>query len=118
MPTFPAYAKIELGSFGEKRDSAVLRTTMESGPPRQARINSRVMVTRSCTIWCDSKADYLAFVAWFKTTLQEGALWFDWTDPVSGTVKQARFVGEGLEAQTVNAAFGFWKMTLKIETWG
>ena len=57
-------------------------------------------------------------MAWFKTTLQEGALWFDWTDPVSGTVKQARFVGEGLDAQTVNAAFGFWKMTLKIETWG
>lgn len=118
MPSFPGFAKIELGGFGERRASALLRTEMESGPPKQVRVNSRVMVTRQCTIWCDSKADYLAFVTWFRVDLQEGALWFEWTDPVDGVVKLARFVGEGLPAEALNAAFGFWRMVLKIETWG
>lgn len=117
MPTLPAYAKILLAGFAEQRESALLRTEMESGPPKQAKVKSRVMVTRPATISIETKADYLSFVDWFAHDINEGAAWFDWTDPVSGTTRQARFVGGGLDATPV-AGLRHWMIKTKIETWG
>lgn len=117
MPTFPAYARIARSGYSEQRESALLRTEMESGPPRQARIKTRVMITRPITIRLDTKAHYLAFIAWFSTELGEGAAWFDFPDPISGTAKPARFVGGGLEG-TPGAGLSFWEIKTKIETWG
>lgn len=118
MDTFPAYAKLLFDGYAEQRESALLRTEMESGPPKQARIKTRVMVTRPVSIWLQSKADYLSFVAWFSDTLDEGAGWFDFADPVSGTTRQARFAGGGLDAQPVQASLTDWTVKAKIETWG
>ena len=117
MATFPAYAKLLSNGFAEQRESALLRTEMESGPPKQAKIKSRVMVTRPVTILLQSRADYQSFVEWFSTAINEGADWFDWRDPVSGATKQARFVGEGLEA-TASGALCLWSINAKLETWG
>ena len=116
MPTFPSYATL-IDGYSEQRESALLRTEMESGPPKQAKIKSRVMITRAVTILLETRSDYLAFIAWFSNDIDEGAAWFDWTDPVSDTVKQARFVGEGLEAAGANA-LSSWSITAKLETWG
>ena len=117
MATFPAYAQLLATGFAEQRESALLRTEMESGPPKQAKIKSRVMVTRPVTILLSSKADYQSFVEWFSTAIDEGADWFDWRDPVSGAVKQARFVGGGIEA-TPSGVFSAWTINTKIEAWG
>ena len=117
MPTFPTYAKLLADGYAEQRDSALLRTEMEDGPPKQAKIKSRVMVTRPVKILIQSRADYLNFVQWFATDLAEGSAWFDFVDPVSGTTKQARFVGGGLEASP-QAGLALWTIPLKIETWG
>lgn len=117
MATFPSYAKILQSGFSEQRESALLRTEMEDGPPKQARIKSRVMITRPVTILLQSRADYLAFIAWFSETIHEGADWFDWTDPVSGTVKSARFVSDVLQA-TPAGGLSVWSVTAKLETWG
>lgn len=117
MPSFPSYAKLLADGYAEQRDSALLRTEMEDGPPKQARIRSRVMVTRPVTILLQSKADYQSFITWFSVDLDEGADWFDFTDPVSNTVKQARFVGEGLTAMPTSA-LQVWTISAKIETWG
>ena len=117
MAKFPAYAKILASGFAEQRESALLRTEMESGPPKQAKIKSRVMVTRPVSILLQSRADYLSFVDWFADDLNEGSDWFDFTDPVTHTVKQARFVGGGLEASP-EAGLTLWTINTKIETWG
>ena len=117
MATFPAYAKILASGYAEQRESALLRTEMESGPPKQAKIKSRVMVVRPVNILIQSRADYLSFVDWFVEDLNEGSAWFDFTDPVTNTVKQARFVGGGLEA-TPQSGLTLWTIPLKIETWG
>lgn len=117
MATFPTYAKILASGFAEQRESALLRTEMESGPPKQAKIKSRVMVTRPVSILLQSRADYLSFVDWFADDLNEGSDWFDFTDPVTHTVKQARFVGGGLEASP-EAGLTLWTINTKIETWG
>lgn len=118
MSTFPAYAKLLFDGFSEQRESAIQRTEMESGPPKQARVRSRVMVTRPVSILLDSKADYEAFRDWFAGDLAEGALWFDFIDPVSETTKPARFVGGGLDGVPGNSALSHWVIKHKIETWG
>ena len=117
MATFPTYAKILADGYAEQRESALLRTEMESGPPKQAKIKSRVLVTRPVSILLRSRADYLNFVTWFSKTLHEGSDWFDFTDPVTRTVKLARFVGGGLEASP-QAGLTLWTIGTKIETWG
>ena len=117
MATFPTYAKLLADGYAEQRESALLRTEMESGPPKQAKIKSRVMVVRPVNVLIQSRADYLSFVTWFKDTLNEGSSWFDFTDPVDRAVKQARFVGGGLEASP-QAGMTLWTIPLKIETWG
>lgn len=117
MATFPTYAKILASGFAEQRESALLRTEMESGPPKQAKIKSRVLVTRPVKVLLQSRADYLRFVDWFADDLNEGSSWFDFMDPVDRTVKQARFVGGGLEASP-QAGLTVWTINAKIETWG
>ena len=118
MQTFPSYAEIKFDGFGENRESALLRTEMESGPPKQARIKARVMVVRPVKIRLVSLADYLAFVDWFSIDINEGADWFNWTDPVRGTVKAARLVGGGLPAKPTAGTLGYWEITHSLETWG
>ena len=119
MATFPAYAKILRAGFSEKRGKAVEHSEMEDGFVKQARVRSRVMIQRPVSVLLNSKADYLAFVEWFKTDISEGADWFNWNDPVSGTVKSVRFVANGLEASPVGAISNHWEIrNLVIEGWG
>ncbi len=117
MATFPAYAAILLDGFAEQREPALLRTEMESGPPRQTKIKSRVMKTRPVKILLDSRDDYLSFETWFATTINEGADWFDWADPVSGTTKSVRFVGS-MNAVPLADTNGPWAISgLSLEGW-
>lgn len=117
MPTWPAYAKIILPEFAEQPDPAILRSEMESGPPKQVKVKSRVLVQRPITFSIDGKANYLAFRAWFKSDIRLGADWFDWTDPVDGAVKSARIVGGKVEYRPLNKAFTFWRGRTVLETW-
>lgn len=119
MPSFPSYAKILLEGFAEKRESALIRTEMESGPPKQARIKSRVMITRPVTIRLDTLADYNAFCTWYRADLHDGADWFAWNDPISGTSKNVRFTGDGMDSSPLSASSSLWLIRgLKIEGWG
>lgn len=118
MPAWPSYAYLLLSGYGESRASALLRTEMEDGPPKQARIRSRVLVTRTATVQLRRLADYQAFVAWYADELNEGALWFDFTDPLTGALKQARFVGGAALEASVQDSRQLWNIPVKIETWG
>ena len=119
MPSLPSYAKILLEGFAEQRESALIRTEMESGPPKQARIKSRVMVTRPVQIRLDTLTDYKSFITWFRDDIHEGADWFDWVDPVSGTTKSVRFNGGSLDAAPVASTSSAWVIRgLKLEGWG
>lgn len=117
MATWPTYAKFLADDFAVRRESALRRTDMETGPAKQARVRSRVLVQRSGQVLLESKADYLAFIDWYAEDIAEGAAWFDWTDPVDNTLKTARIVAADLE-QTPLAALTIWRVRLTIETWG
>lgn len=118
MATFPTYAKLVLEGFKKDRESALQRTDMERGPPKQPRIKSRVLVTRKLTYAFDSKTDYNNFLTWFNTSINRGAAWFDWTDPETSTVKKARIVnGKLSEEKPLNSALSLWQVMFDLETW-
>jgi len=120
MPTWPAPAQLQFNDFGEEFEPGVMSTTMESGPKKVIQVRSRVMVSRPCTVKFASRTDYLAFIAWFQTTLKNGALWFDWFDPVRRVTVQARIADGKLgKARPLSGltAPGPWLMPLTIETW-
>lgn len=118
MPSLPTTAQILINGFAEQRESALMRTEMESGPPKQARVKSRVMVTRPVVLRFDTRADYLAFIVWYRDTIHEGADWFDFIDPVTNTTRSGRFTGS-IEAAPAGIMSGLWLVKgLKLEAWG
>jgi hypothetical protein len=118
MAALPEYVKILHEGYAQVRESALLRTEMESGPPRQAKVRSRVMVTRSVKLYLSSNADFQAFETFYRTTLSEGALWFTMRDPVTGANIEARFVGGGYTATPMSAKMQHWTVDAEIESWG
>ena len=76
------------------------------------------MITRNCIIYLATLADFRLFEYWFSVTINEGASWFNYADPVSGTTKEARFVGGGYNATPSGAVLSGWQVSAKIETWG
>lgn len=116
--TLPNYVKILYSGYSQKRESALLRTEMENGPPKQAKIRSRVMITRAAKLYISSKANFQSFETWYRDDLDEGALFFNMTDPVSGSTIEARFVGGGYTATPMSAAMELWEVDVNIESWG
>lgn len=117
QPTFPTYARILFDGYNQQRASALMRTEMESGPPRQAKVRSRVMLTRSVKIYLASKADFQAFEAWYANDCSLGATWFSFIDPVTKSTVLARFVSGGYTATPVAAKLKGWVLDAKIESW-
>lgn len=117
-PSLPSYAILMRDGYKHQRESALLRSEMESGPPKQTKIKHRVMVTRTCTIYLKSKTDFESFELWYSSTIKEGTLWFNYLDPVSDSTKLARFVGGGYEAIPRANVKGAWLISAKIESWG
>lgn len=118
MATLPSYVKVFFRDYSRKRDSVLLRTEMESGAPRQAKIRSRPMVTRTAILFLETKADFLSFESWYKNDIDEGAMWFNFYDPVQSATVQGRFVGGGYTARPITAALNQWEVEVSIESWG
>jgi hypothetical protein len=112
------FGKLLLRDYGEKPESAVLRTEMESGFAKQAKIRSLVPVFRP-VIMDYSNDEYTTFKTWFKDTLARGTNWFEWTDPQDGASKQARIVRGEIESRSYNATEGDelrWEVSFLLET--
>lgn len=118
MASLPSYARVLREGYAEQRESALLRTEMESGPPRQTKVKSRVMVTRPLALLFNAQTDYATFLTWYNSTISYGADWFDFIDPRTGSTVTARFVGGGLSAMPMGRFSGPWKVLASIETWG
>lgn len=117
MATLPSYVKISFDSYSQKRESGILRTDMESGPPRQARFKTRVMITRNAKLIIESKANFQAFETWFMNDLAGGSLFFNMTDPVSKQTIEARFVGGEYTATPMTSTLNIWQIDCQIENW-
>lgn len=117
MASLPSYVKVLANGYEEQRGKgALVRSSMESGPAKQRRVQSRSIVTRPVTLMIESRENYLAWIEWVKTTLIAGSDWFTWTDPVDGTTKQGRVVN-GEYTATPQAGLRLWMISLTLETW-
>lgn len=119
MATWPAYARLIFEGFEEQPESAVITTPMEEGPAKVRRVKSRVMVSRPAVALFQTRADYLSFVAWFRSAsgANGGAAWFDWRNPVTGTTVSARVVGGLMRGTPQSPSLSSWKVSLTLESW-
>jgi len=117
METFPAYARPQFGNFVINRATAVIRTSMESGPAKQTKVKSRVLVSITTDVDFSSRADYQRFIAWYSVDLNYGADWFNWTDPVDHVVKPARIVNLLNQEVPLVPMLDRWRISMVLETW-
>ena len=117
MAAFPAYLKLMRDGFGKEPEPIVNRTQMDDGMVKQAKVKARALVGRPVKYAADTKADYTSWETFFNTTVNDGADWFDWTDPLDGVVKLARIVQGSYQARTINGALTRWEISMRIETW-
>lgn len=118
MAAFPSYGILLSRGFKEQRDPVLLRSNMEAGVAKQRPKQSQWIVARP-VVYRFTAADYQSFVDWVEQTINMGADWFDWTDPRTSTVKQARIVnGDISDATPVNSAASRWDVAFTLETVG
>lgn len=117
MAAFPAVLKLMRDGFGKSPESIVNRTAMEDGLTKQAKAKARALVPRPVVYAADSKADFATWETFFNTTLNAGADWFDWTDPLDAVVKAARIAQGTYQARPINGALTRWEISMRIETW-
>jgi hypothetical protein len=117
MATLPAYVKILFDQYAEEKESGILRTEFENGPPRQAKFKSRTLKTRSVRLFIDTNANFQAFETWFREDLEQGALFFDFTDPVTNQTTQGRFVSGVYTARPLSSSMNVWQVECQIESW-
>lgn len=98
MAAFPTYVKVALGGYSESHAPIVSRSEMDRGVPKQRKTQSDVMVTIALNLIFLAKADVANFEDWYyaSTGAAAGAAYFDWTDPRTGVVRQARAVANEL----------------------
>ena len=116
---WPTYGKLKLQGFGEKPDSSVLRTEMESGPPKESIVKSRVMVPRTVT-YTFTLAEYNTWKTWFASEAN-GGKWFNWIDPLDGSTRSTRIVRSEYDAKAQDAGQGSepnMDVSMIFECWG
>jgi hypothetical protein len=115
MAAFPSYACVMLEGYSEMADYLVLRSEMDNSIAKQRPRRSIPVVMCSVRIRVKNKTDKIAFDAWFKNDIFGGTGWFSYTDPITNTSKQARFVGGKLTWTSPGVA---WFGEAELETLG
>jgi len=93
MPAWPATLPQDqfLGLIDVDQD-AVLRTPMDTGPPTRRNRFNAITRTVDVPLTVDG-AQRQTFDTFFRTTLKNGALAFDWEDPVTDVIVSFAFRG-------------------------
>lgn len=113
---FPAYGQLDLSSYQEAPASALERTEMDAGPPKQPLTRHRVLESRSVT-YLFTGAEYASFKDWVQTTLNRGRDWFNWVEPVDGATIEVRIVGGVYQAKPGGLGELTWAVSFHIESW-
>jgi len=92
-PTWPASLPqhFDAGSFRETPPETVLRTQMTVGPPAARRISTAGVRRVEGVLSSMTGTQMETFDAFLRTTLEDGALRFDWVHPRTQAVVTMRF---------------------------
>lgn len=92
MAAFPPDLKI-LFDTSEAPAPVVIRSEMERGVPKQRRTAADALVTVPISVIFFTKQQAADFETWFSGEINAGVDFFDWTDPRTGALREARIVG-------------------------
>jgi hypothetical protein len=114
--SLPSYAKLGWRDTGETPDPVVLRSEKERGVPSQRRMKADSLVAVDVTLYFDSSADAVSFEQWFYGDLAGGANWFNWLNPRTGQVVEARIVGGDMgKLVPTNPTWGWAQRSMQFE---
>ena len=113
---FYAGGKAMTGTYTESIRSNVLRTQMEGGIEKTAKRFGKAQITHNITYLYDA-SEYAAFKTWFKDTAKYGALFFNWTNPITDDIVDARISDGTYQVAPVNARGNYFYVQLNIETY-
>lgn len=100
-----------LGTLAGFQD-VLLRTAMSAGPAKQRRRQTANTSPQRVPMWM-TDAQRATFKTFFETTLQGGALVFDYTDVTTGATAKFRFTQT--PDPPVSYAPGLWRIILPLE---
>lgn len=103
------------GRYTETETSNVLRTQYERGDIKQVRRSALRRKEYSITFLFTS-AEFTTFKTWYEDTALDGALKFDYLDPVTNTTREYRIKGGGYSAQPVSPSCTHWYVSMTWET--
>lgn len=105
-----------MAGYGRTDSKVVERSDMERGPAKTRRTATDPMVTISGKLLFRTAEIEVAFDEWFYSAdgANAGAGWFDWTDPKTGTVREARIVSLG-DLSPLATNFGYSEQPCVLE---
>ncbi|MCL2808628.1 MAG: hypothetical protein FWD24_01040 [Treponema sp.] len=106
--TLPLTLRME--GLSAKRNSAVIRTTMDAGPRKTRRRYTASVKIYTGTMFLDA-AGRSELEQFYTTALADGVLRFNFTDPQTLEFAEFRFT----ENYTENSADGMFKITMSLE---
>lgn len=102
-------------SFSESPEPNVFRTEFENNDIKQTKRSSTIRVTREITYFFTAD-EYATFKTWFQDTALDGALYFDFTDPVDDVVKDFRIINGTYTATPVTNDMTHYYVAMSFET--
>ena len=113
MAAFPS-GQITHSGFKYALKKDVLRTPMDSGPPKQALRSSRKYKEFDVT-YNFTKTEFILFNNFVENTINFVES-FDWTDPLSEGVVTARIIGGDIsDARPLNPHLENWIVRMRFE---
>ena len=125
MPVFPDYIEINLQNYSEEYEPNLFVSDFEAGPSKQRRRTTKTVKTITFTGSVCTKANYKAFISWWKDEIRQGSDWFCFTDPCALAEEDAQvrarmnnFSIKGTPVQAIsNTGLERWDIDFQIEVW-
>jgi len=112
MATFPLAQAPQLSNYKESTIPRVVRTETE-GPIKQAVLYS-THYTNYSVAYFFTDAELAIWRTFFKTTISDGALSFDWVNPLSGKTVDARMIGGAWELSATSPNVNLISFALEV----
>ena len=93
MPVWPVTLPqtVSWQGYARRIQDTRLRTNMDAGPPKVRSKYRAAIVEHDIPVVYLTKAHWVLLETFYNTTLINGTLPFDWTDPITGSTVSFRF---------------------------
>lgn len=116
IATFPSdLVQLDPKSYSELIKNNTVRSEFDTGPARQAPVESLLTKRRSVTYLTATKDDYLEFLRWYQFEINCGAKHFLWQDPVDNEWKRVRMVPDDLKPTPRDILLDVWSLSFVLE---